>query len=159
MRRWLTFLARMGVACTLATVVIAVPSALAAGNAVINDCQTNGSLTGSYTLAQLRHALAIMPASVKEYTNCADVITQAENTALSTGHFNGGAGKGSGGSFLPTPVIVILVLLILAAVTFGAVAIRRRRAAGEDGPGEDGGPGETGSDVDGREGSGEGPPA
>jgi acyl-CoA reductase-like NAD-dependent aldehyde dehydrogenase len=144
MRRWLTLLARACAVCTLAAATVAVPPALAAGNAVVNDCQTNGKLTGSYTLAELRHALAIMPASVKEYTNCPDVITQAENSALSTGHFVGGAGKGSGGSFLPTPVIVILVLLALAAVTFGAVAIRRRRAAENDGGGEDDGAGESG---------------
>jgi hypothetical protein len=144
MKRWLTFFALISALCTLATAAVAVPSALAAGNAVINDCQTNGKLTGDYTLPQLRHALAIMPASVKEYTNCYDVITQAENSALSTGHFNGGAGKGSGGSFLPTPVIVILVLLILAAVTFGAVAIRRRRATGSDEPGDGDGPEDLG---------------
>jgi hypothetical protein len=135
MRRWLTFTALACAVCALNTAAVAVPTALAAGNAVINDCQSNGKLTGSYTHAQLSHALAVMPATVKEYTNCFDVITQAQLASVGTGHFKGGAGGGSGGSFLPTPVIVILVLLVLAAVTFGAVAIRRRRAAQNDGSG------------------------
>jgi hypothetical protein len=101
---------------------------------VINDCQSNGRLTHSYTLGQLKHALAIMPASVKQYTDCFDVIQNGVVAAKGTGR-SGGAppGKSSGGSFLPTPVIVILVLLVLVAVTFGALAVRRRRAG--DGPG------------------------
>jgi hypothetical protein len=139
----MTLTARLGVVCTLAIAVVAAPSASAAGNKAINDCQNNGKLTGSYTLPQLRHALAIMPASVKEYTNCYDVISQAELAAVGKGKGSGGSGSGSGGSFLPTPVIVILVLLVLAAVTFGAVAVRRRRAAEDDG-GPGGGPGAGG---------------
>jgi hypothetical protein len=116
----------------LAGAVSGVPSALAAGgNVIINDCESNGQLTHSYTLKELQHALAVMPASVKEYTNCPDVIQQAI-AAAKRHHGSVPAGGSSGGSFLPTPVIVILVLLILAAVTFGAVAIRRRRAPDAD---------------------------
>jgi hypothetical protein len=136
-----------GLLCALAllvTTAFTAGPALAAGNQVIKDCQANGQLTGQYTLGQLRHALGILPASVKEYTNCSDVIQQAI-LAARHGRRGGGSGSGSGGSFLPTPVIVILVVLILAAVTFGAVAIRRRRAArSSDGAGEPGdGPAKT----------------
>jgi hypothetical protein len=132
----------------LGSAVTAVP-AVAAGNAIITDCQSHGQLTKTYSLAALRHALNVLPASVKEYTNCSDVLQQA---ILVARHGHGGAGLtttsgSSGGSFLPTPVIIILVVLILAAVTFGALAIRRRRAAGNPepvpGPGADG----SGSDT------------
>jgi hypothetical protein len=120
----------MALACTAV-----VTPALGAGNAIVNDCQSNGQLTHTYSLSQLRHALAVMSATTKQYTNCADVVQAAITKAKNR---TGGAGSGgSGGSFLPTPVIVILVLLILALVTFGALAIRRRRAdaAGVGGPG------------------------
>ncbi len=109
----------------------------AAGNPIINDCESNGQLTHQYTPAQLHHALAIMPASVKQYTNCYDVIQLAIVKSKSTRQ--GNPSTSSSGSFLPTPVIVILVLLILAAVTFGAIAIRRRRTATDGGP-DAGGP-------------------
>lgn len=119
------------------------PAALAAGNPIINDCENHGQLTHSYTLADLQHALATMPASIKEYTNCYDVITGAIIQARhsGTGRAGGGTG-GSGGSFLPIPVIVILAVLIVAALTFGALALRRRRSGGgtssSQGPGPPG---------------------
>jgi hypothetical protein len=112
--------------------------AAAGGNAVIDDCQSNLKLTHNYTLQELRHALAVMPASVKQYTSCYDVITQGILT-VKAGKTTGP--KGGGGSFLPTPVIIILVLLILAGVTFGAIAIRQRRASPGDGDPPESGPG------------------
>jgi hypothetical protein len=120
------------------------PPALGAGNAVINDCQAHGALTHPYTVDQLRHALAVMPASVKQYTSCSDVV---QNALVSARKHHGKlpvSSGSSGSSFLPTPVIIILVVLILAAVTFGALAIRRRRAGlveAED-PSEPGAPAE-----------------
>jgi hypothetical protein len=127
----------------LAGAVIAVgaagsPPALGAspvGNAVLADCNSHGLLTHNYTLGQLRHALAIMPASFKQYGNCQDVITAAI-IKVRGGH-RIVANSSSGGSFLPTPVIVILVVLILAALTFGALAVRRRRMAPGGGPDDD----------------------
>jgi hypothetical protein len=131
-------------ACALAVLALsglAAPVALGAGgNAIINDCQSTGRLTHSYTLQQLQHALAVMPATVKQYTSCYDVINQGILT-VRAGHETGPTG-GGGGSFLPTWVIVILVVLVLAAVTFGAIAIRQRRAGpGGDAPPATGGPG------------------
>jgi hypothetical protein len=124
------------VTAVLAAASLGAGSAMAAGggNAVLTDCQANGRLTHSYTLKELRHALAIMPASIKQYTNCSDVIFQGI-ASVTRGKPTGS--QGGGGSFLPTPVIIILVVLILVGVTFGALAIRRRRA----GPAGDGPPG------------------
>lgn len=139
------------------------PAALGAnavGNAVLADCNSHGVLTHNYTLGQLRHALAIMPASFKEYGNCQDVI-QAAIIKVKGGH-QIVADSGSGGSFLPTPVIVILVVLILAALTFGALAVRRRRTAPAGGPdnGADDGPrhGPDDGDPPGETPSSPGPP-
>lgn len=99
-------------------------------NAVLQDCLAHpGGLHGSYTVAQLRNALQVMPAEDKEYTSCPDVINRAILQALGHGGTSPGVGGGGSSSFLPTPVIVILVLLVLAAVTFGAIGLRRRRAA------------------------------
>ncbi|MGO9960608.1 MAG: hypothetical protein ACLP50_32305 [Solirubrobacteraceae bacterium] len=128
MRPWSRWLA---VTCVvLSACALTAGAALAAGgNAVINDCEANGRLTNTYTPQELSHALAVMPSSVRTYTNCYDVIEQAL-TSRTPG--SGGAGSGGGGSFLPTPVIVILVVLVLGGVTFGALAIRRRRAVGAD---------------------------
>jgi hypothetical protein len=125
-------LALICAAAALGATAAATPPALAAGNAIINDCQAHGQLTHPYTVRQLRHALSVMPASVKQYTSCFDVV---QNALVSARRHNGKlpvSANNGGSSFLPTPVIIILVLLILAAVTFGALAIRRRRA----GPGE-----------------------
>ena len=132
MRRWLRLTALAG--AVIAVAAAGAPAALAAnnlGNPVLADCNSNGALTHNYTLAQMRHALAIMPASYKEYGNCQDAI-QAAIIKVKAGK-QIAPDSGSGGSFLPTPVIVILVVLILAGVTFGALAVRRSRGGGPGG--------------------------
>ncbi|MGH2896366.1 MAG: hypothetical protein ACRDPM_24290 [Solirubrobacteraceae bacterium] len=154
MRGTLRPLAIAGAVIALAlTSVSAGPAVAASGNAVINDCQSFGKLTHNYTLQELRHALAVMPASVKQYTSCYDVITQGILT-VKAGKTTGP--KGGGGSFLPTPVIIILVVLILAGVTFGAIAIRQRRASPGDGDPPDSG---TGPSEGGSPPAGDGPAA
>ena len=127
----LAFLATLTV---LLTGVLAAAPVLAknASDPVINDCLNHrAGLTGHYTVAQLNHALQVMTAETKEYTNCSDVINRALLAAVGKGK-GGGGGGGGGGSFLPTPVIIILVVLVLAGVTFGAIALRRRRDPDRD---------------------------
>jgi hypothetical protein len=122
----------LGAVSALALGVVAAPAS-AASNPVIADCVAHALLTKTYTAAQLKLALNTMPAEVKQYTNCSDVINRALPAAIArakTGSASGGGG--SGGSFLPTPVIVIIVLLALAGATFGAMAVRRRREQGSD---------------------------
>jgi hypothetical protein len=119
-----TALALLGPGLALAS-----SAASSSAAAVIADCQAHSALTRSYTTPALQKALATMPATVREYTDCADVINTQLLKQLQTG--GGGAGGdsgGSGSSFLPTPVIIVLVILVLAAVTFGAIEVRRRRA-------------------------------
>ena len=129
------------VACAVAAVAVgtgwASPRAAAAGNPIISDCEANGQLTHTYTLAQLRHALAVMPASVKQYTNCYDVIQQALIQARKTGTAGPGSSGGSGGSFLPIPVIIVLIVLLLLAAGFAVLALMRRRGGrGGEPPGQ-----------------------
>jgi hypothetical protein len=128
------------------------PAALGAnavGNPVLQDCNANGAITHNFTLAQLRHALAIMPASYKEYGNCQDAINAAIIKVKANKPI--ASNSSSGGSFLPTPVIVILVVLILAGVTFGALALRRRNAGPGGGSGEGDPPADAGPPPPGAE--------
>jgi hypothetical protein len=109
------------------------PSAAAGSADVIADCNSHARLTRSYTDAQLRNALRTLPADVKEYTDCSDVIQHALLSQVSGSHTGGPGGSGgSGGSFLPSWLVVVLVLLALSGLTLGAVAVRRRNAAPED---------------------------
>jgi hypothetical protein len=105
------------------------PLALASATQVVSDCNAHGKLTQPYTVSQLKTALSTMPADVKEYTNCYDVIQRALLSQIGGSHAGGGGSSGSGGSFLSTPVIVIVVVLLLAAATLGSIAVRRRRSA------------------------------
>jgi hypothetical protein len=112
---------------------LAVPAAWASGQpGPVADCNAHGQLTHSYSAAQLRSGLNTMPADIKEYTDCYDVIQRQLLGQL--GKPEPGAApssdSSSGGSFLPIPVIVVLVVLILVAAGFGALALRRRSAAG-----------------------------
>ncbi len=105
---------------------LAAGSATAAGlSAPVADCDTHGQLTRSYSAAQLRSALATMPADVNEYTNCHDVIQRALLAKLGK---LGDAGGSGGGSFLPTWLLVVLILLVLGGAALGAVALRNRHA-------------------------------
>jgi hypothetical protein len=94
---------------------------------VLTDCSQTGALNHTYTLSDLRGALAVMPTAMREYTNCPDVIQRALLAKLGTptgkqADTNGG----SGGSFLPTPVIIILVVLAAATAGYAVMAVRRR---------------------------------
>ena len=130
---------RRYVACAVLAVVLAgCPVASASAGQVITDCNSHGQLTRSYSTGELRSALASLPADVKEYTNCYDVIQRALLAQVgSAGHRGSGSGSassgGSGGSFLSTPVIAVLVLLALLGGGLSVAAARRRRRADQAG--------------------------
>jgi hypothetical protein len=48
---------------------------------VIRDCTLDGKLDRTYTQKELRRALAAIPSDVDEYTNCRDVISNAQLAA------------------------------------------------------------------------------
>jgi hypothetical protein len=147
-RRAITVLA---LGCALSVGVPALAGAATNGAAAqaITDCNDHGKLTQSYSSQALRQALAQMPADVREYTDCFDVIERQLFKQLGqSGAAGGGSSTGSSGSSgLPTWLIVVIVVLALAAITFGALALRRRRTPpgpggpdGPDGPGGADGP-------------------
>jgi hypothetical protein len=100
-------------------------SAAGAGlSAPVLDCNDHGQLTKHYTAQQLRSALATMPADLKQYTNCYDLINHALLAQLGK---LGGTGSGSGGgSFLPTWLLVVLGVLVVGGAGFGGLALRQR---------------------------------
>ena len=113
----------------------AAPAAFAAQSPAVSDCYSNGRLTHTYSATELRSALGSMPATVKEYTGCYDIIQSVLLKQLGQGGAsNGTPGSSSGGSFLPTPVIVLIVLVALGGLTFSALALRRRGGGGPPGP-------------------------
>jgi hypothetical protein len=84
-------------------------SALASPQAVIRDCANDGKLDQHYSLSDLKKAEKKLPTDVDEYTNCRDVINQAEVSGSgpkSHGATNSpgpGAGGGNGGGGGPSP--------------------------------------------------------
>jgi hypothetical protein len=119
---------RIATVCAITAAVAWAPAASwAAGLApAVADCNTHAALTRHYSVQELRKALATMPADIKEYTNCPDVIQRALLAQLGGLHGHGGSGQG-GGSFLPTPLIVVLALLLVAGAGFALYAWRHRR--------------------------------
>jgi hypothetical protein len=105
--------------------------AASAESPVTFDCQTNSRLTHHYTIGQLEKALATMPANVKEYSGCYQVIdNQLLKQEGGTGGLKGGSSGGSGGSFISTPVLIVLILVVLGGVALAVRAARRVRPPG-----------------------------
>lgn len=123
--RWLLLLAATGAFCLS---VGGSPAAAAGLSAPVADCDAHGRLTHHYTAAQLRAALATMPADIAQYTNCPNVINQALLSEI--GGLSGGSSGGGGGSALPGWAIAVIVVVALAGAGFGAVAVRNRRSGG-----------------------------
>ena len=109
----------------LAIALLAAAPASARLSKAVADCNTHTRLTQTYTAAQLRTALNTMPADVKEYTNCYDVIQRALLADIGSIKADGGSG-GGGSSFLPTPLLIVLGVLVVAAGVFAVIARRRR---------------------------------
>ena len=137
-RRAITVLA-LGCALSVGAPALALAASGGSAAQAITDCNDNGQLTQQYSAPVLRQALAQMPADVREYTDCFDVIERQLFKELGSSKSGPAtATTSSGSSFLPTWLIVVIVLLALAAITFGALAIRRR--SGPAGPGGPAGP-------------------
>jgi hypothetical protein len=119
----------LAVLAVLAAAIATPVASGASGSKVVADCVKHLKLTQKYSVGELQNALATLPADISQYSNCQDVIQRALLTAegKAAGGGSGSRGGGSGGSALPTPVIVVLVVIALAAITLGALAIRRRR--------------------------------
>jgi hypothetical protein len=106
----------------------AAPAAAAAGSAasrIITECYDHGKLSGSFTAAQLRAALAQLPASIAEYSDCATVIRQQLDTELASTRGSTRDGGGAGGT--PVAAIVIVAAIVVALGGAGGALLARRR--------------------------------
>jgi hypothetical protein len=115
--------------CALATAsagLLAGPAQGAGLSKAVADCEANARLTQSYTINQLRDALASIPVAVNQYSICHDVLQRALDAKLAALRVSGGSGSG-GGSFLPTWLLIVLVVLVLGGAGFGVAALRQRR--------------------------------
>ena len=113
-------------ATVLVVALLAAAPASARLSKAVADCNAHTRLTQTYTEGQLRTALNTMPADVKEYTNCYDVIQRALLADIGGIKANGGDSGGGGSSFLPTPLLIVLGVLVVAAGGFAVIAHRRR---------------------------------
>jgi hypothetical protein len=113
-------------ALVLAT-CLAAPGPAGALSRVVKDCNAHNQLTGHYTVGQLRTALATMPADVKEYTPCYQLIQNQLFRQLGKPvPGTGGAGSSnSGGSFISIPVLIAVIVVVLAGAGLALRAARR----------------------------------
>lgn len=83
----MTMLRRLTAAAVFTScLLLPVTPALASGSDVIKDCNDNGHLTKKYSQKEYRTALAQMPADIRQYTDCENVIRRAQlGLANSTG--------------------------------------------------------------------------
>jgi hypothetical protein len=82
-------------AAALAVVAATAPVAVAANyHDAIRDCNDDGVLQGRYTLHTLRQARSHLPASLREYSDCSDVLARAIAAAGRPGS-GGSAGGGT----------------------------------------------------------------
>ena len=115
------------IAIVCATGFVAAP-AVAAQNPIVQDCLLHRTgLTGHYTVAQLRHALKVMPQYTQEYTSCPDVINRALLAALT---IQPGGRPDGGGTFLPVPLLIVLGVVVVAGGGFAVQAVRNRQRHG-----------------------------
>ncbi|HET9719748.1 MAG TPA: hypothetical protein VFP55_06710 [Solirubrobacteraceae bacterium] len=115
------------------------PSRALALSSVITDCNAHTKLTQHYTIAELRNALATMPADVKEYTSCYQIIQTQLYHQLGK-PVPGSSGSSSGNSFISAPLLIAIIVIVVLGGALAYAAWRR---------GDGGGPG----------GGGQGPPA
>jgi hypothetical protein len=80
-------------------------TALAAGNYhdAIRDCNDDGVLQGRYTVRTLRQARHHLPSSLREYSDCEDVLARAIAAATKPG--SGGTGGGNQAPALGNPAL------------------------------------------------------
>jgi hypothetical protein len=91
-----------GILAALAATALLAPAAAWGdqGAAVVHDCLNHGSIQGHYSQQAYSQALAELPTDVSEYSDCANLIRQAQLAAASNhgGQGGGGGGFGAGGT-------------------------------------------------------------
>ena len=86
----------VGVGLATGAAVLATPeTAEASPQGVIVDCAKDGNLDHHYSLSDLKQAEKDLPSDVDEYTNCRDVINQAEVQASGSSSHSKSNSKGA----------------------------------------------------------------
>lgn len=79
-------------------VALALPAlAQASGDDVIRDCAQDGDLDHDYSDKELEDAERNMPSDIDQYSDCRDVISQAQAGGRGSTDGSGGPGGGTGG--------------------------------------------------------------
>ncbi len=118
--------------CMVLLALALLPSQALALAQPTSDCyKHNGQLTRHYSVAELRRALNTMPADVKEYSGCYQVIEDQLFRQL--GRPVPGASQssqGSAGSIISTPLLVVLIVVVIGGGGLAYVAWRRGSGGG-----------------------------
>lgn len=115
---------RISLAVCVALALVALgPGAALGAPTPLSDCNAHNALTRHYSISQLRNALATMPADIKEYSPCYQII-QNQLFAQVGGLKAHGGSAGGGGSFISTPVLIVVIVVVLAG---GGLALRAAR--------------------------------
>jgi hypothetical protein len=128
----------LALAAAVVLALCALPAGAAATSAKLSpiaDCKAhNGTLTQTYTLAQLEKALKQLSPSETEYTICNATISNAINADLGTKvKVINPPGSGSGGGGSGTVILIVVIIVVILVGGGGALwAYRRNRAAGPD---------------------------
>lgn len=120
------------IACA-AILALALPSPALAISPVTADCNAHTKLTHTYSVGELRNALATMPADVKEYTSCYQTIQDQLYRQLGK-TVPGSASASSTSSGISTPVLIVIIVIIVVGGGL-AYSAWRRGAGGGDGGG------------------------
>jgi hypothetical protein len=72
-------------------------------DAIIQDCNQDGSLDGKYSKSALQNALKNIPKDVSQYSDCESLISQALLTALNDKHHGRGGGHSGSAAATTTP--------------------------------------------------------
>jgi hypothetical protein len=121
------------IACAAIFALTLLPSRALAISPVIADCNTHTKLTQHYTVSQLRNALATMPADVKEYTSCYQIIQDQLYHQLGK-PVPGSAGSSGGGSGISAPILIVIIAIIVVGGGLAYAAWRRGAGGGEEPP-------------------------
>jgi len=122
----------MTVALVGSGLAVAAGPAQAEAPAVV-DCSAHSKLTHHYTVAELNNALATMPADIKEYTDCYQLIQNQLYTQI--GKLPGKHSKGSVTSSSSSGTVILIIAVIVIVLAGGGLALAASRRRGGDGPG------------------------
>jgi hypothetical protein len=110
----------------LVVVALCAPAAGAAGyHDAIRDCNDDGVLQGTYSRGELRQARNNLPSSLREYSDCSDVLARA----LAAAGRKGSGGKGGGDTGPPAGDPALTTPSGAVASNHGALDALRKRAA------------------------------